>query len=92
MNTKEINTMSEEKMINDAALETIAAGTERVVKAKSDWYALVKNEPCGTPIGKLSNGTRVNATGRRIWKNGAQWIEITFEGGKGYVLNRVLSY
>ena len=92
MNTKEINTMSEEKMINDAALETIAAGTERVVKAKSDLYALVKNEPCGTTIGKLSNGTKVNATGRRIFKFGGWWIEINYEGGKAWVANSMLGY
>ena len=84
--------MSEEKMINDAALETIAGGTVRVVKNKSIGYATVRSEPSvkGSVIGKISNGTKVNTTGRMVWKDNLRWIEITFECGNGWVANKSL--
>ena len=85
--------MSEEKMINDAVLETIAGGAVYAVRRINNKWALVRNEPgrSGSVIGKIGPGTIVNVTGGRVvYKNGLRWLEITFEGGKGWVESNML--
>ena len=59
--------MSEEKMINDATLETIAGGTVRVVKNKSIGYATVRNEPSVKAVSLARSATAPRSTQQAEW-------------------------
>ena len=59
---------------------------------KNKW-ALVRYDPglSGSVSGKIGPGTIVNVTGGRVvYMNGRRWLEITFEGGKGWVESNML--
>lgn len=84
--------MSEEKMINDAALETIVGGAVRTVKNTSVGYAFVRIQPGlkSRVLGKISNGRKVNTTGKRVYKDGYTWYEIAIKNGRGWVAGSLL--
>lgn len=44
---------------------------------------------CGSIIGRIGPLTVVNVTSARL-KNGVRWLEIDFEGGKGWVEGNML--
>ena len=89
---KEINTMTGMTMINDAALETIVGGAVRTVKNTSVGYAYVRIQPGlkSRILGKISNGRKVNTTGKRVYKDGYTWYEIAIKNGRGWVAGSLL--
>ena len=58
-------------MINDAALETIVG------------YVRVQPGLKSRILGKISNGRKVNTTGKRVYKDGYTWYEIAIKARAG---------
>jgi uncharacterized protein YgiM (DUF1202 family) len=81
-------------MINDAALETIVGGAVRTVKNTSVGYAFVRIQPGlkSRVLGKISNGRKVNTTGRRIFNedDDRYFSEVRVNGQKGWIASSII--